>query len=379
MLVPLSIAMASRPLVLLLIPHLGGGGAERVMALLARGLSPEKYDVHLGLITQQDAGEHGPPLHVTVHCIGARRVRNGALPLCLLVRRLKPDLILSSMFHLNYLVILLRPLFPRKTRVLLRHNGAMSSRAERGSLTGRRRRLLCRMLYPHADGIICQTKTMRRDFADVLGRDNNLHVVPNPVDVATIRGVMDDARKQWTGPGPHLLAVGRLCREKGFDLLLTAFADVRAKYPQAELTIAGWGIEEAGLRAQCRALGMDTSVQFTGHIAQTASWFPGASLFVLSSREEALPNALLEAAAGGLPMVALPACGGIADLLAGLQGVWLAPEISAKALASSLLTALENLRPGERFAHEWVSEFRLDCAIERWQELIDRTLIGMHP
>ncbi len=370
--------MVWRPIVLLLIPHLGGGGAERVVALLARELSPDKYEVHLGLITQEGAGDERLPASVAIHGIGARRVRNGALPLCRLVRSLKPDIILSGMFHLNFMVILLRPLFPHKTRVLVRHNGSMSSGLEPKCLASRWSRVLCRLLYPFSDGIICQTTTMKRDFAALLQTTNKLHVLPNPVDLERIRRVTNDGRGRWTGKGPHLLAVGRLAKEKGFDLLLVAFVDVRAQCPTADLTIVGSGPEDQGLRAQCRRLGLHESVRFTGHIAQPESWFPGASLFVLSSRQEGLPNALLEAAAGGLPIVALPACGGVAELLAGQEGVWPAREITAPALATSLLTALRSLQPSERFAHAWVEAFRLDRAMQRYEELIDATLIGSH-
>src|ERR1039457_3487921 len=97
--------MNHRPRVLLLIPHLGGGGAERVMALLARGLSAEKYELHLGLITQAEAGGEGLPSWIQIHALGAPRVRAGAFRLLRLVRRLKPDLILSGIFHLNFLVL----------------------------------------------------------------------------------------------------------------------------------------------------------------------------------------------------------------------------------------------------------------------------------
>ncbi len=116
-------AAAQRPRLLLLIPHLGGGGAERVTALLARGLSPAKYDVHLGLVTQSGMvtpvklipHENGDieACEVRVHALGARRVRGGAVRLLRLIRWLKPDVILSGMAHLNFLVLLLRPLFPR--------------------------------------------------------------------------------------------------------------------------------------------------------------------------------------------------------------------------------------------------------------------------
>jgi glycosyltransferase involved in cell wall biosynthesis len=145
-------------------------------------------------------------------------------------------------------------------------------------------------------------------------------------------------------------------------------------YPDVRLSIAGTGPEETALKAECRALGLDSVVTFAGQIARPWTLFPDAAIFVLSSRHEGMPNALLEAAAGGLPIVALPASGGVVDLLRGQPGVWLAPEISADALAASLLSALQNLRPGQRFSHSFVEEFSIGRAIKAYEDLIDRTL-----
>ncbi len=175
-----------RPKVLLLIPHLGGGGAERVTALLARGLSAEKYELHLGLITQTATSE-ALPSSVHVHALGARRVRAGAFRLLRLIWRLKPDLIVSGIFHLNFLVLLLRPFFPRGTRVLVRQNGTVSTTLAFGGLPGYTR-LLYRLLYRRADRVICQTQSMAEDLARELGvPENRLAVLPNPVDVEEIR------------------------------------------------------------------------------------------------------------------------------------------------------------------------------------------------
>ncbi len=362
-----------RPRILLLMPHLGGGGAERVMTLLARGLSAEKYELHLALITQAEAGE-GVPSWAHLHALGAPRVRAGAFRLARLVRRLKPDLILSGIFHVNFLALLLRPLFPAGTRVLVRQNGTVSSALAFGGLPGYTR-LLYRLLYRRADGVICQTQAMADDLAAELGLgQNRLAVLPNPVDVEEIRNCAEPNPVPWTGPGPHLLAVGRLSREKGFDLLLEAMTSVRQEFPQADLLIAGGGLEAAALKAQCRALGLEGAVRFTGPIASPWRLFPTATLFVLPSRHEGLPNALLEAAAGGVPIVALPACGGVVELVRGRPGVWLAGEISAEALAASLLAALHALRPGERFAHPFVEPLRVDRALQAYENLIDRTL-----
>ena len=366
-----------RPRVLLLIPHLGGGGAERVMALLARGLSEEKYELHLGLITQKNV-DKSQTFSVHVYALGAPRVRAGAFRLLRLIWRLKPELILSGMAHLNLLVLLLRPFIPRGTRVLARQNGTISATLTSGGVPCCAR-LLYRLLYRCADKVICQTQSMAVDLACQLGiAENRLTVLPNPVDVEEIRSSIGLNPDPYTtsDTGPHLLAVGRLSREKGFDLLLRAVVSVQREFPEARLLIAGFGPEEAALKAECLALGLDATVRFAGHIDRPWTLFPAATLFALPSRHEGLPSALLEAAAGGLPIVALPAFGGVAELLRDQPGVWLASTISEDALAASLLAALRALRPGERFTHPFVEAFRLDRSIRAYEDLFDRTLRG---
>jgi glycosyltransferase involved in cell wall biosynthesis len=360
--------------ILLLIPHLGGGGAERVIEILACNLSAQKYELHLGLVTQTQICTKNLPFSLTIHPLGASRVRAGAIPLLKLVRQLKPDLILSGIFHLNFLVLLLRPLFPQQTRILIRQNATVSAALAFGGLPSTTR-ILYQLLYRCADRIICQTQAMADDLTAQLHlAANRLAVLPNPVNVEEIRSAARRNPVLWTGPGPHLLAIGRLSPEKGFDLLLSAFSIIHEQYPSADLVIAGSGPQESALKVQSSALALDAAVYFTGSIPDPVSYFPGATLFVLSSRHEGLPNALLESAAGELPIVALPASAGLVELLRDQPGIWLAPRISAEALAASLLAALKSLNSGERFPHRFVKQFRLDSAIAAYENLIDLAL-----
>lgn len=367
-----------RPRILLLIPHLGGGGAEQVTALWARSLSAEKYEVHLGLITQFDAGPEVLPASVSVHGLGATRVRAGAWRLLRLVRRLRPDVILSGMAHLNFLVLLLRPVFPSGTFVLTRQNSTVSAALQSGDLPSYTR-LLYRLLYRRADRIICQSQAMAADLIAEIGiSPARLAVIPNPVDVDAIRVMATASENHWTGAGPHLIAIGRLAPEKGFDLLLQALAGIREQYPEADLVIAGTGPLESVLKAQSAELGLATAVRFVGHVSP-AQFFPGATAFVLSSRHEGLPNALLEAAAAGLPLVALPSSQSVVDLLRGQPGTWLGGEISAPALTGALRSALEVLRPQQRFEHRFIEPFRLDRSTHALENLIDSTLSEARP
>jgi glycosyltransferase involved in cell wall biosynthesis len=358
----------------LLIPHLGGGGAERVTALLTRGLPAWKYEVHLGLVTRSAHPSPALPPSVVVHRLGVRRVRHAILPLLRLVRRLQPDVILSGMAHLNFLVLLLRPLFPSRTRVVVRQNATVSTDLRSGRLPAYTR-FLYRLLYPAADHIVCQTRAMAADLAEQSGIRNALiEVLPNPIDLEATRNLASTCR--WSGPGPHLLAIGRLSHEKGFDLLLGAFASVRLSFRSADLTIVGEGPAFASLRQLCRSLHLEASVHFPGYVSRPEDYFAGTTLFVLPSRREGLPNALLEAAAAGLPIAALPSSAGVVDLLDRRPGVWLAPEISCRALTRTLLLVLHALRPGQRFTHSWVEPFGMHHAIQAYEALIDQTVHG---
>jgi glycosyltransferase involved in cell wall biosynthesis len=364
--------------VLFLIPHLGGGGAERVTANLVCGLPKERFRVHLGLITETSAGAEELPAHVTVHCLGATRVRAAVWPLLRLVWQLKPDLIFSNMFHLNFLVLLLRPLFPRRTRCIIRQNGMIAPTTETGDFA----RTLYRLLYPRADKVVCQSEAMAQEMRVLLGTAHNLSILPNPVLLQSTQPGTNQ-QSQWRGSvsnssGPNLLAMGRLTHEKGFDILLPAFQQVLQSFPQAELTILGRGPEEATLKSISRNLGIATHVHFAGYVADPHAWLAGASAFVLSSRHEAMSNALLEAAAAGLPIVTTPALGGIPELLTGKPGAWVAREISAPALAESLIATLESLSDNQRFPHLWLHAFRMENALPRFESLIDEVLAGAH-
>jgi glycosyltransferase involved in cell wall biosynthesis len=341
--------MARRTRILLLLSHLGGGGAEHVIALLARGLSQEKYEVHLGLVGQSDQSGETLPAWVHVHPLGAGRARSAALPLLRLIWRFRPEVVLTGAAEVSFLVLMLRPLFPVRTSVLVRQNATATSAMALGQLPWLTS-LLYRVFYRNSDKVICQSRDMARDLARAAGiGEDQITVLPNPVDLAGVRAALQAPAGESIS-GPQLLAVGRLSREKGFDLLLKALAEVRERFPNVKLILVGAGHEEQALKSLCRQLGLEDAVGFAGYVDPPYAFFARTTLFVLPSRHEGMPNALLEAAAAGLPIVATPASGGVVDLLSGRPGAWLAPEISAEALAATIVAALETVKPGERFS-----------------------------
>lgn len=365
-----------RPKVLLLLPYLGRGGSQHITATLARHLDKDMYQVHLALLTQSDSNCPDIPPSVTVHCLGARRARYAALQLLWLVWRVNPAVIFVGMAHLGPLVLLLRILFPSHTRVILRQNGALSAilgAAGPPNLV----RMIFAAAYRRADMVVCQT----RSTAEELQREFHLEpaqlaVLPNPVEIDRIQSAASPA---WNGLDPcepYLLAAGRLVPEKGFDLLIEAVARLRSDFPALRLLIAGSGPTRPALEVHRRALGIEDRVDFLGDVPWPPEYFPRALAFVLSSRQDELPNALLEAAAGGLPIVSTPASPGLSDLLANRPGVWLASVISAEALEIALRNALSTISPQQRFTHEWIKSYDLKGAVTAYESAFDHAAKG---
>jgi glycosyltransferase involved in cell wall biosynthesis len=135
-----------------------------------------------------------------------------------------------------------------------------------------------------------------------------VRAIPNALRPLAAQPAVDAA------PGPQIVAVGRLQREKGHDLLIEAFAAVAHDFPKWRLTILGEGPERDALAALARARGIGERVSLPGWTDRPEDVLAGAELFVMASRYEGFPNALLEAMGVGLPVIST-ACGGAEELI----------------------------------------------------------------
>jgi glycosyltransferase involved in cell wall biosynthesis len=306
---------------LAVLPHLEGGGAQRVLLALLRHLPRERFAPELTLLRASGELLAHVPDDVPLHDLGVGSARFAAPALIRLVWRRRPDVIFSSIHYVNHLVLLLRPFLPR-ARIVVREAITVGAAVE-GAALPRKLAWLHRRLYPRADGVVVQCRAMAEDLAQrfAVPRDRMLTIF-NPVDVGALRAEVRAASSPYAGagPGPHVLGVGRLAHQKGFDRLIRAFPALRARERGAQLWILGedpGGRDSAStaLRALRSELGLDACIHFVGYRSDVPAWLAHADLFVLSSRYEGLPNVLLEALACGCPVVALDGPGGAREIL----------------------------------------------------------------
>lgn len=190
-----------------------------------------------------------------------------------------------------------------------------------------------------------------------------------------------EVRKE-VGTGPDdffLLSVGRLVYPKAHDVLVSAMPEVLMEFPNAKVGICGDGVLRGNLEAQIKSLGLEDSVKLLGEQNNVAKFLSSADVFVLPSRSEGLPIALLEAMSIGLPVIVTSALGGDGVVVEGTHGL-VVPVDDIEALAQGILQLLRDPQQCARFgaaAKKRVHEmYSIDRAGEQYLALMLKLLIS---
>lgn len=333
----------SRRCVLFLVPTLRGGGAERVIVTLLRHLPRSRFRLVLAVVDmRENVFLDDVPEDVEVIDLQCTRVRYALLKIGWLIWTRRPDVVFSTLGHLNLALSALRPLLPNGIRYIARESTIVSENI-RGYQRTSVWRWAYRRFYGRFDVVVCQSRAMRNDLVVSFAFPKERAVViHNPVDIERIRRLA--AEPLTTGFDPadggesdaplNLLAVGRLSYEKGFDILIEALA--LCSNPRLQLTILGEGPLRGELERLAQERGVALQVRFVGFHRNPYPFFARADVFVLSSRFEGFPNVVLEALACGTPVIATPASGGVREVLDGIAGCVVAEHVTAAALARAM-------------------------------------------
>lgn len=309
----------------LLLQTLGKGGAERVASLLSQQFEQDGHEVHVLLWEAVQHYPHGGTLTVlntpaTPSLVG--KLLNLFKRAWLLRRWYKqqhPDLIISLMETANIPAVL--------SGVPVVISVHLDPRFELASY----QRLLMKWLYPLPN--VKARVAVSHGIAKVLETDFGIkhwQVIANPVDLVDIaqQKALPRLPEIPVLQGDYILGIGRLHPQKGFDLLIDAYAqsDLCRVKP---LVILGEGDSRADLEAQIAICGLQDWVYLPGWANNPFPWFAGAWVFVMSSRSEGLGNTLIEAMACGCACIAADCDFGPRDIVTqGVNGLLVPPESS---------------------------------------------------
>jgi glycosyltransferase involved in cell wall biosynthesis len=396
---------------LVVIPHMGAGGAQRVASLLTRHWQergvriaiitlfpePDAHPLHGGIRREQFPSEGGLAARLYLGAQGwLERRREGAAGLPALtrlamaaiegVRRVRG--FVRTYFFAEWLALrservrrLRERLAATRPRMVLSFLGATNVRtllAARGLglkvvISERNDPAIQRLdapwerlrtlIYPEAD-LVTANSTGALHAMSRYVPPGKLRQVANPLVIPPCPEGVERRRR--------FISVARLVRQKGYDLLLDAFARVAPQAPDWALDIVGDGPLRAELERRAERLGIAAQVVFRGYQSDPFPLLYGASVFVLASRFEGMPNAMLEAMGCALAVVVTDASPGPLELIRDGDTGLVSPAGDASALADAMLRLVEDGALRERLARAARAEaarMALPRVAGRWEVL----------
>lgn len=375
------LAGARAPDLALFLPSFDRGGVERMVSQLARGLAG--LGVAVDLVVGRRGAAYLDALPATVRVVELAAL--GERPLdaaAAYLRAARPPLLLSSKDDNNRLALAARDRAGVSTRIWFRAAIAESSRVA-GQFFWQRWRSyrLMRRIYPRADGIIAVSADLARDVADITGVAlADIHVAHNPVVTPELFDLAArPVAHPWLADGgaPVIMGVGRLARVKNFGVLIEAFARLRARRP-CRLLILGEGRERAALERLAGRLGVAADVALPGFVDNPYAWLARARLFASSSRSEGSPNALTEALALGIPVVASNCLSGPREILQDGRYGRLVPVDDVAAMTDALAAALDET-PDPEFLGQAARPYTLAGSAREYARILSLAAPGDMP
>lgn len=279
----------------------GVGGAERITCLFTKYLLSAGYQIAFYIIKEKNRNsdiEQFIPEGVEKKYIGTDSF---FFSLFKRIRRENPEAVFASSIPINIKLCLCKILKP-KIKVVVRNNIYLSNE-------NRATRFLVFSTYWWADKVIAQTEEMKDELEFISFVDKSKVVMlHNPIDMERIQKCLQETSPFEKSKDKIYVAVGRFCKQKGYDMLIRAFKRVVQVQPGALLYIIGHYDKDDNYYKEVTEYGLkenlSCSVHYIGHQKNPYKYIQYADCFVLSSRMEGLPNVLIESQYIGTPAAA---------------------------------------------------------------------------
>lgn len=316
-----------KPTLLFISPTLGGGGAERVMTNIINYFSKKnKYGIRLLLLQQENnsyLNDLSPDVNIEILNLG-NKVTISGLRLIKRILQIKPDLCFVGYFKLNIILSFFIPLMRMLFKCSFVARETCIPSLQYSNINSFFKKLICKF-YNKYNVIIAQSDDMKSDLVNFGINKNIIHLINNPVDISRINTHAENAKLQnipcrTIKPDKlNLIAIGRLCAQKNYELLLKRISEVKGV--DFILHILGKGPLETKLKNLCKELNLDSKVVFHGFVNNPYPLLNQCHGLILSSNFEGFPNVLLEANALGKPILSNNCKGGINEIIIeGLNG-----------------------------------------------------------
>ena len=286
----------SKTKVLIFLPHLGGGGAERVTINIIKQLDRSIFEVTLLVLSREHSVYDTTQLDVNLIELNASKTLYSLPKLRKVIKKSAPDIIFSTLFRAHIALYLCLLGLRCKAKLLFRSPNSPKLLLEHKQM-GLLSQLFIAKAYARADLVIAQTPQMREEIIRYHGvSQSKVRFFLNPLDTQNIDAMTKEIDSPFDANYINVVASGRITPQKGFDLLIESFAKVVKNNKAFRLHIIGLDTdaEQRRLEARVRDLSLREYVFFLGYQSNPYRYYHYSDLYVLSSRWEGLPNTVLE-------------------------------------------------------------------------------------
>lgn len=325
--------------VLIFAQHLNGGGAERVLVNYLSQLDYTRFQVTLVLAQKLGVFIDLVPKQVKVVSLNKRKTMFCLPSLRQLIIKLNPDVVYSTLIRTSIILSLAITGLSNKPKLILRSPNSPKLLSENKQSNALQEFLLKRA-YQAADLVIAQTKEMAIELEHYYALEKNkVQVVLNPVNKKLIDSLLLNQASPFDSNYINVVAAGRLTKQKGFDILISSFADVVNLNPKFRLHIIGEDVDNqlSSLITLAKCLKIESFVTFHGFQLNPYTYFKFCDLYVLSSRWEGLPNTVLENLYLQKPIVATRCISFMEDIINNGQNGWLVDVDNEEMITRAIL------------------------------------------
>lgn len=284
------------------------------------------------------------------------------------IKRLAPDAVISMMAHTNVLTSLACIGLDTVTLGSERNFPGIDN-------TGRLWGTLRRFTYRFLDVVVTQTELGMRWIEDNTNA-KKVTTIPNPV-FFPLPILQPKINIPTTTDYKTILSVGRLTEQKQFHHLISTYAKIHSKHPKWKLAIAGEGNLAATLQKQVYELGLSESVTLLGRVGNVGEWYHHCDIFVMTSKTEGFPNALIEAMSHGLPVISYDCPTGPREIIENGENGLLTDLNDTDQLETQLLKLIETPQLRDKLSKKAVAireTLAMPNIMAQWEVLIATTL-----
>lgn len=351
--------------IVFVIGKMNGGGAERVVSVLANAFIKKNHKVAILTIVEDDLGYE---LDEKVRYIPNRAPQAGKLQRVAQrfsftrhwLKRLNPDVVVALSTEIN-IYTLLASTGLKKPIIISERNDPYRDPPQKST------RVIRDRVYNFASGYVFQTKDARAYFNHKIQK--NSVIIANPIK--------EDLPERYEGiRKKEIVSVARLYEQKNYPLLLRSFAAVHKKYPEYKLRIFGDGPLREELIALSKELGIEEAVVFEGFVKNVHEEIREASVFALSSDYEGISNSMLEALALGIPTVCTDCpAGGAKMFIENMENGILTKVGDEQDFTDALLFMIEHEKEADAMGSRAVAirqKLSADTICDKWENYITK-------